>query len=240
MMRCILIALVVALGVAGGITWRKVALTKEANARLGAENEDLKQRLTVVTEEQNQKREAESKRASIEAQELAKLRGEVSRLRVATNEAGKLRSEVSALKLRLSETKNQKPGDVTPTPSVAAADQFPRQSWAFSGYTTPETALVSTIWAMKEGKPQVFMDSLSPEEQQRMAQTWQGKSEEEIAAKHQNDVENIQGVRILSRTAISPTEIQMQVFLEGANRMETFKMNQAGDQQWKFGGLIRK
>ncbi|HKQ39627.1 MAG TPA: hypothetical protein VJ063_16240, partial [Verrucomicrobiae bacterium] len=116
----------------------------------------------------------------------------------------------------------------------------PRQAWTFSGYATPDAALVSAIWAMREGKPQVYLDSLTPEEQHRMAQTWQGKSEEEIAAKHQKDVGAIQNVRVLSRTAISPTEVQMQVLLEGANRVETFKMNQAADQQWKFGGLVRK
>jgi hypothetical protein len=67
-----------------------------------------------------------------------------------------------------------------------------------------------------------------------------GKSEGEIGAKHQNDAANIQGVRILGRSPISATEIQMQVFLEGVNRMETFKMHQAADQQWKFAGFVRK
>ena len=47
-------------------------------------------------------------------------------------------------------------------------------------------------------------------------------------------------MRILSRTPISATEVQMQIFLEGANRVETFKMNQHADQQWKFGGFVRK
>ena len=65
-------------------------------------------------------------------------------------------------------------------------------------------------------------------------------TEEEIAAKHQGDVGNIQGLRILNRTPVSQSEVQMQVFLEGANRVETFKMTQGADQQWKFGGFIRK
>ena len=74
--------------------------------------------------------------------------------------------------------------------------QFPRDSWTFAGYSTPEAALVSAVWAMKEGKPQVFLDSLSAEEQARMAKAWENKSEDEIAAKHQQDVSQITGVRV--------------------------------------------
>ena len=237
-MRWVILILIVVIGVAAGIGWRRAALLNEENRRLSGESDGLKQQLAALGEEQTQKREAESKKAAADAQELTKLRGEVSRLRVAANEAEKLRSEVGALQAQNRDLRAQQPAQAPAT--AAASDQFPRQSWAFSGYTTPEAALVSAIWAMKEGKPQVFLDSLSPEEQHRMAQSWQGKSEEEIAAKHQNDVGSIQGMRILSRTPISPTEVQMQIFLEGANRVETFKMNQAADQQWKFGGFVRK
>lgn len=239
-MRCILIFLIVALGVAASIGWRRAALAREENGRLRAEIETLKQESAALSEEQARQQQLNSNKAATDAQELVKLRGDVSRLRGTATEAEKLRGEVATLKGQVSETARQKSQAETVAAATPATDQFPRQSWAFSGYGTPEAALVSAIWAMKEGKPQVFMDSLSPEEQQRMAQSWQGKSAEEIAAKHQNDVGNIQGMRILSRTPISPTEVQMQVFLEGVNRMETFKMNQAADQQWKFSGFIRK
>jgi hypothetical protein len=238
-MRWVLIILILAMGGAAGIGWRKATVLQQENQRLAAEIEALKQQVAALNEEQSQKQQAESKKAAADAQELAKLRGEVSRLRVAANEAEKLRGEVGALKAQNRDLRAQ-PAPTAEGPATGLPGQFPRQSWAFSGYGTPEAALVSAIWAMKEGKPQVFLDSLSPEEQQRMAQSWQGKSAEEIAAKHQGDVGNIQGMRILTRTPISPTEIQMQVLLEGANRVETFKMNQDAAQQWKFGGFIRK
>jgi len=228
------------MGVTAGIGWRKAALLKNENQRLDVEMRDLQQQLTTSSEEQKQKQEAESRKAAADSQELTKLRGEVSRLRTATNETERLRDEVSALKTQIATRSSQVPVQGSPAEATPATDHFARDSWMFSGYATPESALVSAIWAMKEGKPQAFLDSLSPEEQQRMMQTWQGKSEGEIGAKHQNDVANIQGVRILSRSPISATEIQMQVFLEGVNRVETFKMNQAADQQWKFGGFVRK
>ena len=234
-MRWVIIILIIALAVAAGIGWRKARSMQAMNCQLVDEHRSLEIQFASLAEELSQAEEAHSNKVAAATQELAKLRGEVSRLRVTANEAEKLRSEVGALK---AQNRAQPAAEATPTP--ATTDQFPRQSWAFSGYATPESALVSAIWAMKEGKPQLFLDGLSPEEQQRFAQQWQGKSEEEIAAKHQKDVGTIQGMRILSRTAISPTEIQMQIFLEGANRVETFKMNQLPDQQWKFGGFVRK
>jgi hypothetical protein len=237
--RWVVIILILVIGTAAGIGWRRTASLKQENQRLAAEIEALKQPVAGLSEDQTRKQEADSRKAAADAQELVKLRGEVSRLRMSATEAEKLRSEVGALRAQNRDLRGQ-PSVAEAPASSATTDQFPRQSWTFSGYASPEAALVSAIWAMKEGKPQVFMDSLSPEERHRMAQTWQGKSEEEIAAKHRGDVGNIQGMRILSRTPISPGEVQMQVFLEGANLVETIKMNQQTDQQWKFGGFIRE
>src|SRR5262249_48274552 len=121
-----------------------------------------------------------------------------------------------------------------PTP----ADQFPRENWTFAGYATPEAALVTAVWAMKEGKPQKYLDSLSPEEQARMAKAWANKSEDEIAAKHQQDVSQITNVRLMNRKEISPDEVQFTVLIEGPNRMETVSMKRFGA-DWKFGGFIR-
>ena len=240
-MRWVVIILILVIGTAAGIGWRKAASLRQENQRLTTELEALKQQLAGFSEDQTRKQEADSRKAAADAQELVKLRGEVSRLRSSATDAEKLRSEVGALRTQNRDLRAQPPMAETSAPaSTATTDQFPRQSWTFSGYASPDAALVSAIWAMKEGKPQVFMDSLSPEEQQRMAQKWQGKSEEEIAAKHQDDVGNIQGMRILSRTPISAAEVRMQVFLEGANLVETIKMNQQTDQQWKFGGFIRE
>lgn len=237
-MRCVAIALIVAMGVMAGVFWRQARVAQEMNQQFVEENEGLRREFASLAEEQAQAQEAQSKRASAEAQELAKLRSEVSRLRGGTNEIEKLRAEVGALKAQARELRAQPAAESPPT--APAQDQFTRQSWAFSGYASPEAALVSAIWAMKEGKPQVFLDSLSPEEQQRMAQQWQGKSEEEIAAKHQKDVGTIQEMRILSRTPISPTEVQIKVFLNGADRVEAIRMKQGSDQQWKFSGFVRE
>ena len=107
-----------------------------------------------------------------------------------------------------------------------------------AGYATPEAALVSAIWSMKEGNPKSYLDSLSPEEQARLAKTWENKTEAEIIAKHQSDVAPITGVRVLDRHEISAEEMQMNVYIEGVGRVEKVSMKRTGN-DWKFGGFIR-
>src|SRR5436309_995445 len=91
---------------------------------------------------------------------------------------------------------------------------------------------------MREGNPKTYLDSLAPEEQQRVSQNWQNKTEAELAEKHKSDVSTISGLRVLNSDSIGPNEVVMSVLLEGANRTERVRMNQVG-QDWKFGGFIR-
>ncbi|HEV8544429.1 MAG TPA: hypothetical protein VGR78_18730, partial [Verrucomicrobiae bacterium] len=127
---------------------------------------------------------------------------------------------------------------IAPATGVPGRDQFPRDSWTFAGYASPEAALVSALWAMKQGDPKTYLESLSPDEQKRIAQSWQNKSESEIAEKHKSDVASIGGMRVVDRQSVSPNEMIMNVYLEGPGRMEKVRMNQIG-QDWKFGGYIR-
>ena len=120
----------------------------------------------------------------------------------------------------------------------AGKDQFPKESWNFAGYASPEAALVSAIWSMKEGNPKTYLDSLSPDEQARMAKVWENKSEAEIAAKHQSDVSSISAFRILERQNVTDNEVLMNVYIEGVGRMEKVSMKRVGN-DWKFGGFIR-
>src|SRR5262249_44720756 len=112
-------------------------------------------------------------------------------------------------------------------------------TWAFSGYATPKAALVSAIWAMKEGNPKIYLESLSPEEQARMAKVWENKSEAEVAAKHQSDVASITGLRILEEQVVGDNQVVMAVQIEGTDRTEKVSMKRVGN-DWKFGGFIRE
>ena len=59
--------------------------------------------------------------------------------------------------------------------------------------------------------PQVYFDSLAPEEQDRLAELRQDKTEDEVAEKHRSDVEAITGLQVLNRQNVSETEIVMDI-----------------------------
>jgi len=71
-----------------------------------------------------------------------------------------------------------------------------------------------------------------------MTKVWEGKSAEEIAAKHQNDTSKITGMKVLTQQVVSPDEVQMNVYIEGVDRAEKVSMKRVGN-DWKFGGFIR-
>jgi cell division protein FtsB len=213
--------------------------------QLQAENEALRAEVAVLkarAAEADAAREVEVKRSQTDATDAARLRGEITQLRTAARDTEKLRAENQQLR---SENQTLRGAANTPAPQPPQPPQpeqqaasLPRESWKFSGYGSPEAALVSAIWSMQQGNPKQYFDSLTADEQLRMAKAWEGKTPEEIAAKHQNDTASITGMKITERQAISPNEVQMNIFIEGVNREEKVSMKRVGN-DWKFGGFIR-
>ena len=235
--RLTLMTMVLAGAILAAIYWRKASLFREENEKLHEEISQLEQAVSTATNSagilEREMEQGRNKRTS----ELMTLRNEVTQLRSANKTAESLNAEVQ--RLRQENEKLKSPGgvaSVNPQDSQAQ-NRFTRDSWSFSGYNTPENALVSAIWAMKQGNPQAYYQSLTPEEQTRLAESWKGKTEEEIAKQHQSDVSQINGLRILDRHEITPTQMQMDVYLEGQNRMATILMNQNGN-EWKYGGVV--
>ena len=131
--------------------------------------------------------------------------------------------------------------ETTPAPPqpTSAPGSFPRESWTMAGYASPEAALVSAIFSMQQGNPKQYFESLTPEEQLRMTKTWEGKSQEEIAAKHQSDTSKITGMKVLNTQEVSADQVVMSVYIEGVDRAEKVSMKRVGN-DWKFGGFIRE
>ncbi len=234
------VALAAALA-AAVLGWQRVQQLRSENEALRGQWEQFKAHSAAAAEAQSEHYEEELQRLRTQAQDVFKLRNEVTQLRSAAQAAETLRAENRQLRVQ-----NQQLGAGAGASAAGAvapnaptpADQFPRENWTFAGYSTPEAALVTAVWAMKEGKPQMYLDSLSPEEQARMAKAWANKSEDEIAAKHQQDVSQITNVRLMNRKEISPEEVQFTVLIEGPNRTETVSMKRFRT-DWKFGGFIR-
>ena len=241
--RIIYSVLIIVASALAAINWRKASL-------FALENEELRLQVdSLQSEAANAERIAElakenSDKLREQRAELMRLRNQVTQLGGEKNAAENLKLENDRLRTKLKEMRAAEVGDLANSISpqrdeAIGRDVFPRESWSFAGYATPESALVSAIWAMKEGNPETYLKSLAPEEQQRMAAVWENKSETEIAEKHKGDVSTISGLRVLERQNTSPTEVVMTVLIEGPGRPEKIRMSQVGN-EWKFGGFIRE
>ncbi|HVK59065.1 MAG TPA: hypothetical protein VM735_09810 [Candidatus Kapabacteria bacterium] len=241
--RIIYSVLVVAASLTAVIQWRKAVL-------FAADNNELRSRIEAMEVEAEsagrllELAKGASEKVRAQTTELMKLRNELTQSRESTKAVETLRAQNEQLKSELQRTRSgaaAATADQAAERATPASDVFPRDQWSFAGYASPESALVSAIWAMKEGNPETYLNSLTPEEQQRIDKVWQDKSENEILSKHRNDVSGISAFAIVERETLSPSEMVMSVAIssEGATRTEKIRMNQVG-QDWKFGGFIRE
>src|SRR5207244_10056480 len=95
---------------------------------------------------------------------------------------------------------------IVSTPAAAAGSQegyYTKESWAFSGYATPEAALQSAIWAMREGDTRTLLASMAPQEVARMQNEWANKSEAKISADAKRGTDKISSIRVLESRRLS-------------------------------------
>ena len=214
--------------------WKEASELRAANSRLREELEETKRQSVAATTERTKGRDAELARLRAGLEELPRLRNEISQLRVAARQSVQLTNRPAPPAATTANLPSPLPAVPSPAP---AGGQFPREAWTFAGYATPETALVSALWSMKEGNPRAYLETLAPTEQIRMAQAWADKSEVEIAAKHQRDVSKITSMTVLDKQIVSDDEVVMNVQIEGIGRTEKVSMKRV-DSEWKFGGFI--
>jgi len=152
-------------------------------------------------------------RLRAESREVHKLRNEVSQLRAERRESEKLRAENQRLKTP------PRARDSSGDQSAQQPEYFARENWIFAGYATPESALQSSLWAMREGDWKTLQASSTAE---GWAQIGKGASNEEFAAKMEEElkrkVRGTAGFRILERKAISEDEIVLRIHANGEGR----------------------
>ena len=161
-------------------------------AQLKAQNERLSSLLAQANSAQSLPKDQLS--------ELMRLRGEVGILRRQTNE------------LRMLRTAHNEDPLTAASPSEAAA--IPKESWAFVGYTTPETALQSVAWAMSKGDVKTFLASLSPETKNEYVQRFEGKTESEIAILLSEEISRLSALRLDRKKASLESEVAFVLYSE--------------------------
>jgi RNA polymerase sigma factor (sigma-70 family) len=128
-------------------------------------------------------------------------------------------------------------------PIAASENEFPRESWAFKGYATPESALVSLVSAAVNRDLEGFLNSLSPEQQSRVRLRWQrqGLSDEaQFRTSISNQFGPIKMIRVLSKETLSENEVILRLQMEGekGGTGTVGKKAQRIGNEWKIGATL--
>jgi hypothetical protein len=145
--------------------------------------------------------------------ELADLRQQVEALRHRTNDIAGLQNEIQRLRGILSTAANSVDGG-TAVPDVPASDIFPRESWMFSGYDTPENTIQSIIWAVSEGDQDTYAAGVTPELGNQLQSEFEDGSFADDGPLEMGDVA---GYRIVDRDVISGNQVRYTLFMDGPN-----------------------
>jgi hypothetical protein len=212
-------AFVIALAIIGAL-W---GMQYEANQRLKEQADSARQlraRLDGLEVDNfrlsNVVAQANTPLAEAQLAELQKLREEVQQLRHRTNDLQTLQREVRRLRAELSSVGSNAP------PDVASEDIYPRDSWAFAGYDTPEDTLESVTWAISQGDESTYLAGLSPELRNEMqAQLADGS----FAQMAPLEMGNATGYRIVERESISDSQVIYTIYMDGENDQVDMVLN---------------
>ena len=216
-----------------------LVLQHQAQNRLRDENASLRAQIEQLNQAaENQRSANAADRAGANAalsrdeqSELLRRRGEVGTLRNQQKTVAKLEVENQQLRAaRNAAVASQS------EPEPATQDYYPRASLAFAGYADPEAAFQTTVWAITAGDIKTALGSYTPELQAQMQKALlEGRSESEILAQFNKEMNGVTGFRILKREAISDEEAGLTVYTEGKDSVKTVVLKRSGN-EWKIAG----
>jgi hypothetical protein len=172
----------------------------------------------------------ENERLNRDTAELLKLRGEVTRLRSDSHELAQLKAG------------SQSPQVAQSLPTTIPQTKFPKASWAFVGYASPESSLRSWAYAMSKGDTKAIMASLAPEQLKEYEKLLAGKSDSELAAEVSRlsaeaaeELGKVNGYRIIKTEATADAAV-IRVAIDGGPFGEVggmeIRMRKIGN-EWK-------
>jgi hypothetical protein len=190
-------------------------------AELIARNEQLSNRLTQASRPQSL--------PDSQSREVLRLRGAVGVLRQQLTELETARAENRQARAALASGAGK---------AAASADYWPRDSWAFAGFASPDAALQSSLWAANQGNLKALVASTTGEVQKRIAADFEGKSDTEASIKAMDEVSSLKSVRILNREAQGDDTVVLTTEFEDRTGTHTGKMvmKKVGN-EWKVSSL---
>ncbi|MGD0208213.1 MAG: RNA polymerase sigma factor [Verrucomicrobiota bacterium] len=177
---------------------------------------------------------------------LAMLAGEMAETKSNSTELLKLRGEVGVLR----QQKNELGKRLESWRSAAAANnsrnstnqlKFPRESWGFAGYDTPEAALESLLWAKSQGDEKNWLAGLTGTNTIRQLQNdyIKGETDDERSQFLRDQTKQWTGFQILNSVPIADDQVELQVELEIQSENGTIEKSSSinvmkkNDGQWK-------
>jgi hypothetical protein len=167
--------------------------------------------------------------SDIQLAELSKLQNEVRLLRQRTNDLETLQTELRRLRAQLASAQNS---ITSAPPDVPPGDIYPRESWTFAGYDTPEAAIESVTWAISEGDEDTYMASLSPELRDQMQSQLADGS---FADAGPLEMINATGYRIVDRESISENIITITIYTDADGNRVPVTLEKTSD-GWRILG----
>lgn len=172
-------------------------------AHMRRESQSIRRELdqVLVDNERLQKLLAVSQAAEGAAQEqlseLMKLRSEIGELRKRNTELQRLSTAQAAAA----------PTDSPEPPAEELPPAISKATWSYSGYATPEAALQTFMWSMREGDLKTYLASLAPEARESALTAFEGTPEAEAGVRLQAGLRGIEGLRFKRKTTESPDEV---------------------------------
>ncbi len=165
----------------------------------------------------------EHERLSQDRSELLRLRGEVGVLRNRTNDLEKLLASMT------NRTQTAAPGSAT-----VAEGAFPRESWKFAGYATPEASFQSMTFACSRGDIKAVLGSLVPEVRSKQERAWENQPETQLKDRLINGILDVTGFRIIRKDIVADDEVFLTVVTEGKGVREQKLRLKKIDDEWKI------
>ena len=164
-----------------------------------------------------------------QSRELLRLRGEAGLLRQQSQELETIRKENRQARSALESSLK--------TPSAATADYWPRDSWAFTGYASPDAALQTSLWAANKGDLKALLANATGEVRKQMEEDLGGKPESEASIRAMDEVMSIKSVRVLNREVQADDTVVVTAAFEDRTDTHTERllMKKIGN-DWKLSG----
>jgi RNA polymerase sigma factor (sigma-70 family) len=124
---------------------------------------------------------------------------------------------------------NHRQGPPQAQPVAAGQTEFPKASWHFAGYGSPESVFMSCMWAVNNGETNTLLASVSPTEQGRLERGREIISDEDRAS-----YEQMTGYRIVDKQIVSEEKVVLAVET-GQGPAAKFLMLRING-EWKFAG----